>query len=1041
VIREVGRPFRRAAAVFLCILLMLGQMPVAAFAEEASAQTKGTSPLGRYNDLPDQAFYLEALAFLTAIGAIAPNEDGGFAPDEPVTRTDFAVWTARSLGLSPVQGTAFTDVSASSAEAPYIHALHRAGFVRGYGDGTFRGDRTITRAEAAVMLAGIAGRPAAPGHAAVFADVRADDWFAGAVGALANLRVASGKTKNTFAPGDTLTRGEAAALLYRLLFEVRRIEALDGESVTIGGHRYRWDDALAGLFWEGNRDALIGSAVWFENEGDVITAVTGLELAGAGAEPGMPVFFDGGGAVIAGSLYVSADNAAVTNLRVTGNLVITAASREAVLLADSSVDGLTVVAPVLADLDDPPYNFLYFRTAFTGGVFLSRHVAVVDLTDLVVQGLKDAAARMAKADRPVSIAELGENEFISVMSEFLERRYGISLKQSPFFNVSPPPVMDMLFDPGQFLLNFEFREPTIFDLTDQILRIRGLSTPNFAVNSNPAGFDELLEALQAGEITAGEFLLMTGITDSDLFSFMKQDSIGMNGNGNDAAEEAQGRDGNGPGNAGEDDAEEASPEGDGDGTRESGRDDAGDEDGVPDRNDAEAGTADGVPNNTPNNTRDDMMFNKPARMFTPLGDASTTLVDVEKLLAKLDALNLDHDVPDLNLPVMPSMQNILDNLTGNASGTDGTTGSSDPSGQTTIRVVFNFMGAFVLKVAGNSVLDFVPSAKSENKVIINGDADRLEIRIVDAGQKGPIEIEVNGHAGKVVVTGDFSGEIVFTGTGQIGEIETDGEAESEPTVRLEGDLDVETLNGRPVAMPPVSVPSSPSSSPRNYNPTVTQAVYDAHTDHADFVIHASDAANVYYAAWEAELGGPADAETLREWVASADDSMANIGKANVTGGAAVFTVNGLKPSADYVLYAVAEAPNGKLSEVYEQSFDTRLRIIDATYNVLAGNIGQFRVRLNTSSPAMVYYVLAKDPDAEYDANAILAAFGSISCYDELGEYCGGALNMDGNHENVNPVVIEIEYVPGGSYNLFLIAERQGDDPSVSPVFKLPVEIP
>jgi hypothetical protein len=198
---------------------------------------------------------------------------------------------------------------------------------------------------------------------------------------------------------------------------------------------------------------------------------------------------------------------------------------------------------------------------------------------------------------------------------------------------------------------------------------------------------------------------------------------------------------------------------------------------------------------------------------------------------------------------------------------------------------------------------------------------------------------------------------------------------------------------------------------------------------------------VYYAAWEAELGGPADAETLREWVASADDSMANIGKANVTGGAAVFTVNGLKPSADYVLYAVAEAPNGKLSEVYEQSFDTRLRIIDATYNVLAGNIGQFRVRLNTSSPAMVYYVLAKDPDAEYDANAILAAFGSISCYDELGEYCGGALNMDGNHENVNPVVIEIEYVPGGSYNLFLIAERQGDDPSVSPVFKLPVEIP
>lgn len=152
----MGLACKRMTAVWLSILLIMSSFPLVSSVSAAEAAvpvlTERSSPLARYNDLPEQAFYMEALENLTLVGSIEPNEKGGFDPDSPVTRAEFAVWLARSLGLKPVHASVFTDVSASSAEASYINALHQAGLIRGYGDGTFRGDQRISRAEAAVLL-------------------------------------------------------------------------------------------------------------------------------------------------------------------------------------------------------------------------------------------------------------------------------------------------------------------------------------------------------------------------------------------------------------------------------------------------------------------------------------------------------------------------------------------------------------------------------------------------------------------------------------------------------------------------------------------------------------------------------------------------------------------------------------------------------------------------------------------------------------------------------------------------------------------------
>ncbi|MEM9467801.1 MAG: S-layer homology domain-containing protein, partial [Actinomycetota bacterium] len=71
----------------------------------------------------------------------------------------------------------------------------------------------VTRAQAAAFLWRMEGEPAAAPHP--FADV-AKDWQQGPVSWMAANEITTGTSPTTFSPDDTLTRGQFAALLYRL---------------------------------------------------------------------------------------------------------------------------------------------------------------------------------------------------------------------------------------------------------------------------------------------------------------------------------------------------------------------------------------------------------------------------------------------------------------------------------------------------------------------------------------------------------------------------------------------------------------------------------------------------------------------------------------------------------------------------------------------------------------------------------------------------------------------------------------------------------
>ena len=94
-----------------------------------------------------------AIEALAARGIIDGKGNGLFDPDANMTRAEFSAIVVRTLGLTAKANNAFTDVITDQWYAPYVGTANTYGIVNGVGDGRFNPEGTITRQEAAVMVA------------------------------------------------------------------------------------------------------------------------------------------------------------------------------------------------------------------------------------------------------------------------------------------------------------------------------------------------------------------------------------------------------------------------------------------------------------------------------------------------------------------------------------------------------------------------------------------------------------------------------------------------------------------------------------------------------------------------------------------------------------------------------------------------------------------------------------------------------------------------------------------------------------------------
>lgn len=146
-------------------------------------------------------FLLIALLLATgALASVAAAQEGTVQPGGSIT-----------------SGPAyFKDLGLENPAWRYAAFLQGKGVVNGFPDGTFRPQGLATRAQAAKMLAILAGMPAAGPETSVYADVPREHWASGYINATTRTGFWQGYPDGTFKPDTVLTRAEVAALLLRL---------------------------------------------------------------------------------------------------------------------------------------------------------------------------------------------------------------------------------------------------------------------------------------------------------------------------------------------------------------------------------------------------------------------------------------------------------------------------------------------------------------------------------------------------------------------------------------------------------------------------------------------------------------------------------------------------------------------------------------------------------------------------------------------------------------------------------------------------------
>lgn len=171
---------------------------------EKNGDTISTVANTRFTDIPAHAWYSGYAKYLNNNGVTYGKSKTIFAPDDAITRAEFTTLAVRFFdvygdGDAEImeQYRDFNDVSDGYWAAAYIKAAAKHGWINGYGDGSFRADDEINRAEVVTIVNRLLGREADADYIAdnlrklnTFSDMSKRHWAYYAVMEAANAHTA-----------------------------------------------------------------------------------------------------------------------------------------------------------------------------------------------------------------------------------------------------------------------------------------------------------------------------------------------------------------------------------------------------------------------------------------------------------------------------------------------------------------------------------------------------------------------------------------------------------------------------------------------------------------------------------------------------------------------------------------------------------------------------------------------------------------------------------------------------------------------------------
>lgn len=176
--------------------------------------------------------------------------------------TVYAKWTE-----APVSSLPFGDVKTADWFYNDVKYVYEKGMMAGTAADVFAPNATTTRAMIVTILYRLEGSPAVTGTSA-FVDVPAGQWYTDAVNWAAANQIVKGTSATTFAPNDSITREQMAAILYRYA-------QYKGYDVTKKAD-------LSGYSDNGQVSAYAKDALAWANAAKLINGVTNTTLAPQG---------------------------------------------------------------------------------------------------------------------------------------------------------------------------------------------------------------------------------------------------------------------------------------------------------------------------------------------------------------------------------------------------------------------------------------------------------------------------------------------------------------------------------------------------------------------------------------------------------------------------------------------------------------------------------------------------------------------------------------------------------------------------------------
>ena len=181
-----------------------------------AAFMEDNSLLNFFYDVPNDAYYYEAVKWAQEKGITGGIGNDLFGPDRPCTRGQIVTFLWRAAGSpEPKSMGSFTDVPADSYYAKAVAWAVENGITVGTSSTTFSPDAACTRAQAVTFLWRSQKAPDAAA-ANPFADVKSAAYYTDAVLWAVEKRITSGTSAARFSPGADCTRAQIVTFLYRM---------------------------------------------------------------------------------------------------------------------------------------------------------------------------------------------------------------------------------------------------------------------------------------------------------------------------------------------------------------------------------------------------------------------------------------------------------------------------------------------------------------------------------------------------------------------------------------------------------------------------------------------------------------------------------------------------------------------------------------------------------------------------------------------------------------------------------------------------------